>query len=129
MGQSISTHCRNCNHTEDFATGIGFMYSSLEKVIRFTNGTVRRKLRDIVSNHSVTDADYEHRVLACPSCKTLHERFYVRVIYDEGEVFETIFRCGKCRAGLVELDKLVEAYRCRKCGSQSLEEFPGIMWD
>ena len=129
MGQSITTYCRNCDETEEFATGVGFMYSSLENVIRFTSSTTRTKLQDIVSNHTVINSDYEHRVLACPNCNTLHERFYVRVIYDEGEVFETIFRCGKCRAGLVEMNKLVGKYSCSKCGNQSLEEFPGIMWD
>lgn len=129
MGQSISTHCRNCNHTEDFATGIGFMYSSLEKVIRFTSSNTRTKLQDIVSNHSISESDHEHRVLACPSCNTLHERFWLRVSYDEDKVFETSFRCGKCRAGLVEMNKPVGEYSCGKCGNQSLEEFPGIMWD
>lgn len=122
MGQSISTHCRNCNETENFTSGIGFMYSSLEKVIRFTSGNTRTKLQDIVSNHTVTEADYEHRMLACPSCNTLHERFYVRVAYDEGDVIETSFRCGKCRAGLVEMTKHVGEYSCGKCGGQSLEQ-------
>lgn len=126
MGGSIETYCRQCGESEEFTTGVGFMYSSLEEVIPFTNGN---KLQDIVSNHTVTNADYEHRVLACPNCNTLHERFYVRVIYDEGNVFETAFRCGKCRAGLVELDKPVEEYSCGKCGSRSLEEFPGMCWD
>ena len=84
------------------------MYSSLEKIIRFTNGNIKIKLQDIVSNHSVTEADYEHRVLACPACNTLHERFYVRVAYDEDKIFETSFRCGKCRTRLVKLNKLIE---------------------
>ena len=129
MGGSIDTHCQHCGDTQQFTTGIGFMYSSLEKVVRFTNTNIRTKLQDIVSNHSVTDAEYEHRVLACPKCDTLHERFYFKVTYDEGEVFETKFRCGKCRAGLMELNKPVNEYSCRKCGSRSLEEFPGICWD
>ena len=129
MGGSISTYCKKCGDTQDFTTGVGFMYSSLEKVIRFTSSNIRTKLQDIVSSHSITNANYEHRVLACPNCNTLHERFYVRVQYDEGDVFETAFRCGKCRAGLVELDKPVEEYSCGKCGSRSLEEFPGMCWD
>jgi hypothetical protein len=129
MGGSISTHCRNCNHTEEFITGIGFSYFSLEKVIQFTTGNTRTKLQDIVSNHVLTDADYEHRVLACPSCNTLHERFYIKVVYDEGKVFGTKFRCGKCRVGLAEMDKPVEGYCCGSCGRKSLEEFLGINWD
>ena len=129
MGGSISTHCRNCNHTEEFITGVGFSYSCLEEVISCTTGNTRTKLQDIVSHHSITESDYEHRVLACPGCNTLHERFYVRVAYDEDELFETKFKCGKCRAGLVAVDKPVEEYSCGKCGSQSLEELPGICWD
>ena len=129
MGGSIETYCQNCHETEHFTTGVGFMYSSLEKVIRFTSGNIRIKLQDIVSNHTVTYSDYEHRALACPSCNTLHERFYVRVNYDSDKLFETTFNCGKCRAGLVEMNKLVGEFSCGKCGGQSLEELPGIMWD
>jgi len=129
MGQSIETHCKHCGDTKQFTTGVGFMYSSLTNVIRFTSGNIRTKLQDIVTNHTITEADYEHRILSCPDCNTLHGRFYVRVGYDIDKVFETKFRCGKCRTSLTELDKPVEAYSCGKCGDQSLEEFPGICWD
>jgi hypothetical protein len=66
MGGSIETYCQNCGDSQQLTTGIGFMYSSLEEVIRFTSSNIKTKLQDIVTNHSVTDADYEHRVLACP---------------------------------------------------------------
>jgi hypothetical protein len=129
MGRSISTHCRNCDEINQFTIGVGFFHSSLDKAIHCTNGNVKNRLQEIVSNHSISDADYEHRVLVCPICNTLHERFYVRVNYDEDKVFVTNFRCGKCRTALVELDKPVEECNCSMCGSQSLEEFPGIDWD
>jgi hypothetical protein len=129
MGGSISTHCRNCNETEQFTTGIGFCHSSLDKAIRCTSGNVKKRLQVIVSNHSITDADYEHRVLGCSNCNTLHERFWVRVKYDGDKIYETRFRCGKCRTGLVDMDKSIEEYCCSNCGGQSLEEFPGINWD
>ena len=129
MGQSIDTHCQNCGESQQFTTGVGFMYSSLDQVIRFTSGNIKTKLQDIVSNHTISNSEYEHRVLVCPSCNTLHGRFYVRVDYDTGKVFETSFKCGKCRTGLVEMNKSIGEYRCEKCGDKSLEEIPGICWD
>ena len=86
MGQSIATHCRNCNHTEELITGIGFMYFSLQEVIPFTNSSVRTKLQEIVSNHTVTEVDYEHRVLpvqAATPCTSdfMSESFTMKVMY------------------------------------------------
>jgi hypothetical protein len=109
--------------------GVGMSYSSLEEVMQFTRGNARDALREITTNHTINDADYEYVLFACPDCNTLHERFWVRVEYDGDKVFETSFRCGKCRKGLVRAVRPIETYNCCNCGRQELEESPGKLWD
>lgn len=123
------THCRNCGEQFSFTLGVGMMYWSLDAVIPFTRGKARRTLQDIADHHQVVDANYSHRMLACPKCDTLHERFYVRVDYDVDKHYETVFRCGKCRTLLVEPAKPISGYRCSSCGSYSLDDGSMGCWD
>ena len=103
------------------------MYWPLRDVVRYTRGNARRTLQDIVENHRVDSAEYGPRLLACPRCDTLHERFYVRVDYDEGKLyqgklFETEFRCGRCQTPLIDPQKPITRYRCSECGDYALME-------
>ena len=109
--------------------GVGMSYSSLGEVILLKKGNAQKSLNEITNNHVVNNSDYEHALFACPNCKTLHERFWVRVEYDGDKVFETSFRCGKCRKGLVRATQPIESYNCSRCGRQALEESPGKLWD
>ena len=54
---------------------------------------------------------------------------YVKVEYDGGKVFETIFRCGKCRANLIDVKHSIDYYNCKKCGMKALEECGEMLWD
>ncbi len=110
------------------------MYWPLEAVIRHTRGHARRTLQEIVDNHQIVSSQYGHRIFACPRCDTLHQRFYVRVDYDESkqyhtQCYETMFRCGKCRTPLTERDKPIHGYRCAECGSYALKDEVRINWD
>ena len=129
MGEFVMTRCRDCQEQSNFLLGVGMMDWSLEAVIPRTKGSVRLKLQDIVATHQITDCDYKHRMLACPRCDTLHNRFYVRVEYGEGRLYETVFRCGKCRRLLIEPHKPISDYRCSNCGSYSLDDGAMGNWD
>lgn len=129
MGSSIDTVCKHCGEYESYILGVGIEYANLDAVIPITTGYVRRTLKEIIGNNAIVDADYEHVLYACEKCNTLHSRFWVRVEYDEDKVFETSFRCGKCRSGLVRAKQPIESYACKKCGRQELKEAPGILWD
>lgn len=134
MGEYIQTRCHDCERQFMLKLGVGMMYWPLQAVIRYTRGTARRRLQAIVDNHEVISSEYGHRLFACPRCDTLHERFYIRVDYEErgrfgNSTYETEFRCGRCRATLVEPGKPVSGYRCSGCGSYSLEEAVTLEWD
>lgn len=112
--------------------GIGMQYDSLMNVISCMRGAARNKAMDIMENHNVMGAEFEHRLYACPKCNTLHERFYVHLEYDDGEVFEVAFRCGTCRTPLEVVDEDVmelEGYACKLCGKLELVREAEMLWD
>ena len=120
------TRCRSCDRQYDLPLRAGMMYWPLESVIRYTRGKARHTLQDILAQHRIVSAEYGNRLFACPACDTLHERFYVRVDYEEARrhkqhTFETSFLCGACRTPLVEPVKAIDTYRCASCGSYSLD--------
>jgi len=129
MGQGFGILCRNCGARDEFLIGVGFMYSSLDRILPIVNRKTRQKLTDILSRQTIHDEEYEQVLLSCPDCNTLHNRFYVKVVYGNNEVFETKFRCGKCRKALVSANKSIERYRCKECGYEALEQECQIMWD
>ena len=127
MADPIRTRCRRCDKQTRLKLGAGMSYLPLEEVVHYTRGNTRRALQEIVANHRIVSAEHSHRLFACTRCDTLHQRFYVRVDYEGGkmfggEVFETTFRCGKCRAPLAEPDKPLKEYRCSQCGHYALDD-------
>ena len=123
------TYCQNCEAYEDFMKGVGMMDWSLEQVLPNLRGKARRIAKELVKKNPLHDADYGHRMLACPKCETLHNRYYLKVSWGEGEEYETLFHCGKCRTPFAEVTMPLTKYRCRKCGSHSLEEGGEMLWD
>ena len=110
-------------------TGVGMMDWSLEQALPKMRGKARRIVKEILANLDPHDADYGHRLLACPTCETLHNRYYLKVSWGDGKEYETLFHCGTCRTPFVEVNKPISEYRCRKCGSYALEEGGVMLWD
>ena len=129
MGSFISTQCHKCDDYEDFMIGVGMMYATLGDVLPCMKGKSKRVAKGIVTDVLPHEAEYEHQLLTCSKCDTLHSRFYLKVIYDEDKEYETIFRCGKCRTPLSKLTKPISEHSCKKCGSHPLEEGCAGIWD
>jgi len=130
MGHGVCVECKNCGGGEEFIFGVGMAYHSLPNVISCVQGGARKKVEDIMQNHNVLDGEFEHRLYACPKCNTLHGRFYVRLEYDDGIVYEIPFRCGQCRTLLVDANEDdVESYTCKECGKQTLVRGAEMLWD
>ena len=107
------------------------MYSSLENVIECVDHWRRAEVLEILQNHKVKKCDYEHKLYVCTNCPGLYERFYVKIDYDGGLVYETDFICGKCKNGLVELEdtKEVENRPCPECNQKTLRVEESVLWD
>ena len=130
MGSGVAVECINCGYTFDAMTGVGMMYSSLSKVMFAVHYKRRPIIEDIIDNHSVQESEYSHKVYRCSDCGTFGRRFHVKIQYDQGSIYETTFKCSKCRKPLVDVnDEDLTQYRCPKCKEQSLHTMMMCDWD
>lgn len=131
MGSGIIVHCESCEYEREFYLGLGMMYSSLENVIDCLDHWRRAEVLEILQNHKVEKREYEHKLYGCANCAGLYERFYVKIDYDSGKVYETDFKCGKCKSGLVEIEDISEVSNrpCPRCNQKNLRVEESILWD
>ena len=130
MGQGIVVGCGNCGREVTYALGIGMAYSSLEAVIDAeVHWRQRAKIREILKTAEPDTEDYERRLYACPKCETLYSRFYISLRRNNARLYESMFRCPKCRVSLVPAEEDISLYRCQNCGKQTLECVGHLMWD
>jgi DNA-directed RNA polymerase subunit RPC12/RpoP len=130
MGSGMMVKCSSCGREEEFMLGVGMLYSSLEAVLdRAVHWRRRSAIREILDTYSPVETDYGHRLYACPKCETLHERFYVSIRKDETCLYDSQFKCSRCKSALVPTDKDASAFRCRKCHQRTLTAEGHVMWD
>jgi hypothetical protein len=131
MGSGIIVHCESCEYKKEFYLGLGMMYSSLENVIDCVDHWRRAEVLEILQNHKVEKRSYEHKLYGCMNCAGLYAKFYVKIDYNGGKVYETDFMCGKCKSGLVEIKDVreVENRPCPKCKQKTLCVEESILWD
>ena len=90
MGSGVTLICPESSYKKSFGFGVGFAYSSLENVIDLVHHKRRPIIQDILDNHEVGGTQYEHALFACKKCGELYGRFYVRIEYDDGKVYESV---------------------------------------
>lgn len=131
MGTEISVLCRNCEYERKFTLGVGMYYSSLDKIIDVVHYWNRERVLEILRNHKVTQSEYYHGLFLCLSCNQFHGRFYVRIEYDDDKIYETKFKCNKCKTELepIEDEENVKNYPCPKCGEIELYIREDVLWD
>ena len=131
MGTGITVHCESCNYYREFYLGLGMMYPSLENVIDWVDQWRRTEVLEILQNHKVERRNYENKLYGCTNCAGLYERFYVKIDYDGGEVYETDFMCGRCKSRLVEIEEFGEVNNrpCPRCNQKTLSVEENILWD
>jgi len=109
--------------------GVGMQYSSLANVISNLHWRNRQKLEKFQNSGSIINEDFEHRIYQCEKCNIAYSRFWVKLERDDGEVFETTFKCPKCKSVLVNGDVDFSHYNCSVCGKNSLTVDMEILWD
>ncbi|MBF0383451.1 MAG: hypothetical protein HQL69_20720 [Magnetococcales bacterium] len=132
MGMGFDAQCLTCEATEKICLGIGFQHSSLEAALPSVRGKAKRRLETLINEHPhhfLFKSEYEHALFGCNNCNTLHERFYVKVEYGDGEYFETKFKCGICRKRLIKTYQPIDHYTCKKCGNKTLKQGMRFAWD
>lgn len=131
MGTGITVECSRCSFSETFMLGVGMLYWSMDYVIDRIHNKRRGLIREILRNYKVNESEYEHRLYQCKRCNRLYERFYIRLRYDYCKLYETEFKCPKCKVPLeaVDDDKKIGNIPCAHCGHKSLKVTGIICWD
>jgi len=134
MGQGFELRCKSCDYSKDFFLGIGMMDSSLKVVNNgdnIKNKKIRQELTDLINNHVITESHYGHEIFRCETCDELYRKFYVEVVYDEGKVYRSEYRCVRCGVELVRVGEEVEfgEVSCPGCKGKGLYVCGGMDWD
>lgn len=129
MGQGITIDCQSCEYIKTLWVGIGFMYSSLEKVINQVSPKRREMVLDILHNKDVHKVNYGHKLFQCPKCHNLESRFDFSIMYNHNKKYAPYFRCHKCRAKLDPVQEPIDNLPCPKCGRKDLTQFTTLFWD
>ncbi len=145
MGSGTVLQCRACNHEQTFFFGIGMRHG----MMLFGNMDDAKVIADLVKdadviteakalihekNAKINPSDGAGNSLyMCPSCETVHDRFYFRISHDDG-VFEPTYSCPHCQGRLTKLPDYrnipVEDIRCSSCQEKgTLIESGVINWD
>ena len=96
MGQGVITKCSTCHSEKEYLLGVGMMYSSLKNVTGSVHWINRREIDEFSRNVKIIREEFEHRLYFCEKFLVPHSRFLIRLEREDGEIFETIFKCPKC---------------------------------
>ena len=129
MGSGIVVKCSNCEDSKEYILGAGMQYFSLANVTSNLHWRNRNKIEEFKHKGEIIFEDFEHRIYQCEKCNSVYSRFWVKLERDDGEVFETRFKCPKCRVTLVEADNGFRQYNCSVCGKKMLSVESEILWD
>lgn len=131
MGSGYILLCPICAYELEILLGVGMLYSSLENVVDQLHPSCRGTVRDILKNHSVRKTDFWMALYRCEKCNRLYNRLYARIEYDEGQVYETLYKCPKCKLALNSVPDNFDLTTapCPSCGKSRLEIRGHIDWD
>ena len=128
MGYGMDVCCRKCGKEQQFRLGIGMMDCGFENFLeRHFSAQKRTKILALIDGCSPEELDYGARLYCCPKCEVLHERYCVGLEKNGVVLFETQFRCGRCRTVLVPTELDASEFRCWYCNEKALEERGGIL--
>ena len=132
MGTGYTYQCKKCLKTGSLTIGAGMLWYDFENVKSALHWQFRRQLEEFEKVNGSSSKDYSLNLYTCPKCKTIHSKFWVRATSQDGKIFETIFKCPKCKRKLEEVDEEEfdnANYACQNCGQFELEYITESIWD
>jgi len=122
--------CSSCGFGNGFYVGVGKSCKTLEDAISKVHPRRRSKILDLLDQHTVHEADFEHRIYLCEQCGEGRNVFWVKIIYDDDQIYETEYRCDRCHKTMVNIsEQIKESKTCPYCGSDNLRCVEGLLWD
>ena len=103
MGNGFAVSCSNCGYYKYLKVGVGIVFYTTEDIIDLIHPMRRPKLTKILKEYTVHKKSYEHRIYRCERCGHLRNPFWAKIVYGDGEVYETQFKCGKCQKSMTNV--------------------------
>ncbi len=100
MGGGLGVKCEHCGYHDSFSLGVGFLFGSLENVRDSISSHHRNKVLALARGHDVRQTDFYLTLCVCDKCHGLYERLHIRIEYGEDGIYETAFRCPRCKTAL-----------------------------
>ena len=132
MGIQYTYDCKNCLQPGSLIIASGMSYYDYDNVKGDLHWQFRRQLEVFEKTNGETCKEYSYNLYTCTKCKTIHSRFWLKAISKNGEIFETIFKCPKCKKRLHNVPEKnfnIINYACQKCGEFEIAISLEILWD
>lgn len=122
--------CSSCGFGNGFYVGLGKSHKTLEDVIAKVHPKRRSKIIELLEKHTVRETDFEHRIYLCEQCGESRNSLWVKILYDNDQIYETQFKCDRCNKAMVNISgQIKESKACPCCGSDNLSYAEGLLWD
>ena len=122
--------CSSCGFGKGFYVGVGKSCKSLKGALGKVHPRRRSKIIDILESHKVHESYFEHRIYLCEGCGESRNPLWLRIIYDDDQVYETEFRCDRCQKTMLNIsDQVKQTKTCPCCGSDNLSCAEDMLWD
>ena len=128
MGSGVELHCPTCGWRRDFVLGVGMLYGELDNVVGLLPKAQRAQVDEIRLSHKTEPPEFQQELFVCDRCHALSGKLWVRLRWSGGKVYETEYRCRKCR-GAMRVVEDATGLHCPKCGAKPLAEGAQALWD
>ncbi len=130
MGTGYEIVCESCGNRDSFMLGFGMLWHPKEIMLERLRPRRREQVEAILASNLGADRDIQSRLYLCGHCGRPAVRMCVNVSDQTKVLYDSQFRCGKCRKPLVEADiQDVLDRPCWVCGRAALVEAGVILWD
>lgn len=131
MGQLIKVKCLNCDYSEDFMTGAGFLDDSLRSIAERFKEDVTKHILYISQTFDVDKFEYEKKIAHCNVCQSLQSIPVISIQYNKNSRFNYGFTCEDCGADYTFIFPIHEVcnLNCPKCKTGNLCNVGFGSWD
>lgn len=122
MGLGIEIYCNKCSFAVTDSLTIGVSFGCFADIFTILHKRRQREITTILRTHTIQDFDYSLELLICGSCSKIHERFFVKMRYQQNNTYETTYKCPKCKQKLRLLSDTqnINKMLCPQCCNKSL---------
>ena len=138
MGHGVNICCEACGASEELFLGVGMLFGDPFGIVqRMADKRRRDRILGKLQSNQPASLSAENNLYMCEACGKPTSRTTITVTRDNELVYESQFRCGKCRKKLTCVEseaeqKIIEAILkgpCWECSEKDLAQCAEILWD